>query len=332
MNVQERIDLLSELGNHLRSGSPEWQESKRKACLQNSWFTPKFINLAVTNICAEFLDHRKLELWASRYNLGNELSEKTIGLVMPGNIPLVGFHDFVSVFISGHRLLAKPSAKDETLIRYIRDWIASKYKAMASRLTFGEMLKNCDAYIATGSNNSFRYFEYYFGRFPHIIRRNKTSIAILSGAESQDNLYDLASDICSYFGLGCRNVTHIMVPEEYDFIPLLDSLNRFGHFIDHNKYKNNFDYQLALLILNNRRYMTNGSVILTENASFHSPISVLFYDHYHHLSEAVQLANASDEIQCIVGKDHMPFGTTQSPSLGEYADGVDTLLFLSGLG
>ena len=332
MNLQERIDLLVELGTYMRSENAEWKGIKQKAFYQNKWFTEEFINDAVKNIISEFLQKEKLKKWCKQYAITEKRDDaKTVGLIMAGNIPLVGFHDFLSVFISGHKQIIKPSTKDETLIKHIIQYLSAKNAEVENLVLFSEMLKGCDAYIATGSNNSARYFEYYFGKYPNIIRRNRTSVAILYGDESSEELEKLSSDISMYFGLGCRNVTKIYVPENYDFLPLLNALRKFDHFAEHSKYKNNYDYQLAILIINSKYYMTNGSIILTENNAVFSPISVLHYEYYKNVHEIETTIKKSEDIQCVAGKDHLPFGSTQKPSLTDHADGIDTLKFLSEL-
>lgn len=198
-------------------------------------------------------------------------------------------------------------------------------------VSFSEMLKGCDAYIATGSNNSSRYFEYYFGKYPHIIRRNRTSVAVLSGTETGDELNALADDVYLYFGLGCRNVTKIYVPENYDFLPLLTSFKKYNYLAEHHKYKNNYDYNLALHILNKKFYMTNESIILAEENSPFSPISQLNYELYTDENSILTSLKNHPEIQCIVSRQTIPFGQSQCPSVNDYADGVDTLSFLKEL-
>jgi hypothetical protein len=194
------------------------------------------------------------------------------------------------------------------------------------------MIKNCDAYIATGSNNSSRYFEYYFGKYPSIIRKNRTSVAILTGKENKEDLERLADDVYQYFGLGCRNVTKIFIPRNYDFIPLLNAFKKYDYLVDHHKYKNNYDYNLAIQILNKQYYMTNGSILLIENESPLSPISQLHYEYYDDEKEVLQKLKNDPTIQCIVSKDDIDFGGAQCPDICDYADGVDTMAFLKGLG
>ena len=194
-----------------------------------------------------------------------------------------------------------------------------------------DLLKGCDAYIATGGNNSGRYFDYYFGKYPSIIRKNKTSVAVLSGNETAAELSLLADDVYTYFGLGCRNVTKIFVPKDYDFVPLLDAFRKYNYFVDHTKYRNNYDYNLALLIMNNKFYMTNDSIILVENDNPFSAVSELHYSFYEEENAVKEELKQTDDIQCIIGEDHLAFGTSQTPGLFDYADGVDVMQFLLSL-
>jgi hypothetical protein len=328
MNLQNRIELLQKLKKYLEENGSEWQDVKAKATAHNGWFTPEFIDLAITNISNTFLQKEKLEAWAKHYHLDNNINGKNIGLVMAGNIPLVGFHDFLCVFISGHRQTIKLSGKDDVLLKHIVQKLYSWDSFAKNYITIAEMLKGCDAYIATGSNNSARYFEQYFEKYPNIIRRNRTSVAILSGKETAEELDKLADDVHLYFGLGCRNVTKIVVPEAYDFVPLLSAFDKYKYFADHHKYKNNYDYQLSIALMNNIYYMTNGSILLIENEAIFSAISQLNYSFYQIAEDAKKVFSQNDAIQCIVGHDNTPFGQAQQPTLLDYADGVDTMQFL----
>jgi hypothetical protein len=331
MNLQERIDLLIKLGHYLQSDSTEWMEVKENAERQNGWFTQAFINKAIQNITDHFLDAGKLKAFAADYRLpGQQLSPKNIGLVMAGNIPLVGFHDWLCIFLSGHNALVKPSSKDTILISHIVAKLAGWNTGVNQQTRFAEMLKGADAYIATGSNNSARYFEYYFSKYPHIIRRNRTSVAVLTGNETMADLEALADDINLYFGLGCRNVTKLYLPKNYDFVPLLESCKKYSYFADHNKYKNNYDYQLAILLLNNKYYMTNGAVLLVENEALFSAISQLHYEFFPGDPATILpgLQNNPD-IQCVIGKGLIDFGQAQHPQLTDFADGIDTMAFLT---
>lgn len=328
MNLQKRIEILIHLQEYLVANDDEWQLIKTKASAYNGWFTPEFIDIAVNNICAEFLQKEKLEQWAMHYHLDDNVGGKNIGIVMAGNIPLVGFHDFLCVFISGHQQTIKLSAKDDILLKHIVDKMTTWEPEMQKYIRFAEMLKACDAYIATGSNNTARYFHQYFSKYPNIIRRNRTAVAILTGNETTEELNDLSDDVHQYFGLGCRNVTKLFVPAGYDFVPLLRAFDKFNYFEDHHKFKNNYDYQLSIALLNNIYYMTNGSALLIENDAIFSAISILNYSFYDDLNNVQEMLAGNADIQCICGQSGMAFGQAQKPTLMEYADGVDTMQFL----
>jgi hypothetical protein len=325
MNLERRIGLLEELGNYMRSEDPGWQEAKAKASAQNGWFRPEFIEMAVRNIAGEFLRKDRLRQWAGKYGLPAENdSPKNIGLVMAGNIPLVGFHDFLSIFMSGHRQTIRPSSRDEALIRQLVEQAAHYDPEMARLVAFAERLNGCEAFIATGSNNSARYFDYYFAKYPHIIRRNRTSVAILDGEETPEELDRLADDVYQYFGLGCRSVTKLYVPENYDFIPLLDAFRKYNYLADYAKYKHNYDYYLTILILNKKKYMSNESILLEENPSLFSPISALYYEHYGQNGALLASLAGNPDIQCIERRgqgisSQTPPGTRWQPSPGSVA-------------
>ena len=331
MNLQNRIELLQKLKNYLEDNDTEWQEVKANATAHNGWFIPGFIDLALQNICSAFLDTDKLTAWANHYHLDDNINGKNIGLVMAGNIPLVGFHDFLCVFVSGHTQTIKLSGKDDVLLKHLVQKLYSWDISVQNYISFAEMLKGCDAYIATGSNNSARYFEQYFAKYPSIIRRNRTSAAILNGKETEDQLNKLSDDIHFYFGLGCRNVTKIFVPAAYDFVPLLKAFDKYKYFADHHKYKNNYDYQLSIALMNNIYYMTNESTLLIESEEIFSAISQLNYSFYDDAEKVTALLKDNSDVQCIVGQQHTPFGQAQQPGLFDYADGVDTMQFLLSL-
>lgn len=330
MNLQNRINLLAALGNLLKKNTEEWQAVKHKASIINGWFTPEFIDVALNNIIEQFLDPDKLSAWADHYHLDDNITKKQVGIVMAGNIPLVGFHDFLCAFICGHKQLIKLSSKDNVLLPYVTEKMTELDTDANSLIAYAEMLKGCDAYIATGSNNSARYFEYYFSKYPSIIRRNRTSVAVLTGNETMETLEKLANDIHIFFGLGCRNVTKIFVPEEYDFVPLLQSFHHYKYFADHHKYRNNYDYNLAIQIMNNRFYMTNEATLLVESDSVFSPISQLNYSFYNDKNTLLKSLQGNNDIQCIAGES-IPFGQAQIPTLTDYADGIDTVEFLLSL-
>lgn len=334
MNLQYRIELLNNLGEYILSDDDSWQVAKEKAGHENGWFIPEFVDLAIQNIAHSFLQKDKLESWVNSYKIPDTdpgFIPKTTGIIMAGNIPLVGFHDLLCVFISGYKANIKTSSKDKVLLNHLAEkWIETEPE-LKNYIQFSEMLKGCDAYIATGSNNSSRYFEYYFKKYPHIIRKNKTSVAVLTGMETKEELENLSDDVYLYFGLGCRNVTKIYVPEGYDFIPLLGAFKKYNYLAEHHKYKNNYDYNLALHILNKKYYMTNDSILLIEDLSVFSPISQLNYEFYTDKEKLKGSLSENNDLQCIVGNDFIPFGKSQTPTLNDHADGMDTLQFLCKL-
>lgn len=329
MDRSQKIAALVRLGEYLQSDDPALQTAKRRAGHANGWFTPAFTDLAIQNICRYFLQAGALEAWLAKYP--ETQAPKTLGIVAAGNIPLVAFHDWLCGFLSGHRLRIKLSSKDNILLPHLLQKLEEWYPELTGHTETAEVLKGCDAYIATGSNNSSRYFEYYFGRYPHIIRRNRTSVAVLTGEETPEELSLLADDVMLYFGLGCRNVTKVFVPEGYHFEPLIKALERYNDLADLHKYKNNYDYNLALLLLNNTPYMSTGALLLNEHESVFSAVSVLHYGFYDDAAVLQAELAANDDLQCIVGKGLTPFGTAQYPKLDDYADGVDTMAFLAGL-
>ncbi len=326
MDLENRINILVELGQFMVSEEAEWLESKTRAFQHNAWFIPGFIDLSVDQIVQSFLQRDLLEKWADHYQIPHQVSNpKKLGIVMAGNIPLVGFHDFLCCYINGHHPVIKLSSKDSWLFPVILKFLNQRDPGY--QIETSAMLRGLDAYIATGSNNSARYFDYYFGKYPSLIRRNRTSIALLEGNETPEELSALADDVFLYFGLGCRNVTQILVPENYDFVPLLNAFGKYRWMADHNKYKNNYDYRLSLAILNKLYYMTNDCILLLENDSPFSPISVLHYQFY---KEPVVPAE-DENLQCIIGREWLPFGKSQEPGLSDYADGADTMKFLQSL-
>ena len=331
MDLQNRIYAVAELGEFMLSSHKDWINAKTKAFQHNPWFVPDFIDLSVNNIVQNFLNTDLLMSWLQPYHLlPNPDTVKKVGIVMAGNIPLVGFHDFLCCFLSGHHQIIKLSTKDAILLPAIIDFLKGRHPAFDELIRQDTILRGLDAYIATGSSNSARYFDYYFGKYPSLIRRNKTSVAILDGLETNDDLEKLADDVFLFFGLGCRNVTKIFVPEGYDFVPLLNAFRKYQWMADHNKYKNNYDYRLSLAILNKLYYMTNDCILLLENESDFSPISVLHYSYYKNTGAEISVRE-NENLQVIVGRNHTPFGISQQPRLADYADGTDTMNFLRNL-
>ncbi len=331
MKLSQRIDLLEKLGTYLLEDGPQLKEVKKKAYESNKWFTEEFTGLAIRNIANLMLKRDLLNQWAAHYQLDDNILPRTVGIVMAGNIPLVGFHDFLSVFVSGHRQMVKLSEKDRILLPHLVDQLTRWEGEVGKSVVFADLLAGCDAYIATGSNNSARHFHHYFGKYPSLIRSNMTSVAILTGSESIKDLESLADDVHTYFGLGCRSITHLYVPAGYEFENLLQVFKKYEYLMDHTKYRNNYDYNLALLIMNQKLYMTNGSTILTEGEELFAPVSQLFYTFYGDKDVLIKDLQQHPNIQCIIGKGFTGFGQSQMPGLFDYADGADVMQFLLGI-
>jgi hypothetical protein len=335
MTLDNRITTLSLLGKRLQEiDKDEFDSIVLKTKSENPWFTTENIEMAWSGII-KFLNHEALSKWARSYAEIERTKSRSIALVMAGNIPLVGFHDLLCVLVAGHSAVIKASSKDNVLIRYIVNLLNKIDPELFEKITFTERLKIFDAVIATGSDNSSRYFEYYFGKYPNIIRRNRTSCAILTGNETEADFQKLGIDIFSYFGLGCRNVSKVYVPVDYDFSPLFRSIEIFKEIINHHKYCNNYDYQKSLMLINKVPFLDNGFLMITEDARTVSPISVLFYETYKSNEDLNgKIDFVKDKLQCIVGgiaPATIPFGQAQYPELGDYADQIDTLKFLCDL-
>ena len=339
MELKDRIKALTFLGEEIMNEGDWLEPSIARAYHENKWFTPENSKKALDAIANQFLQESILESWISRYEIGQNEGGRKVGLVLAGNIPLVGFHDVMSTFISGNIALIKCSSKDEVLMKAVIEQLTSAFPEAASYFEFSDKLVGFDAVIATGSNNSSRYFEQYFGKYPHIIRKNRNAIGILDGNESKDDFLALGEDIFNYFGLGCRNVSKIYVPRDYEFDALLGVLHdSYKEVIHHNKYKNNFDYNNALFLLNKVDFFMSGSLIVTASREIASRIATLHYEEYDDLDQlSNHLAEVEDQIQCIVGKAVLAykktfaFGQAQKPAIDDYADGVDTLEFLTTL-
>ncbi len=338
MELKDRIELLVALGEYLAQPNEVLDAVIHQTYIHNPWFTKANTQRSLTSIREAFLQREALQNWVDHYAIGNQEQKCQIGLVLAGNIPLVGFHDVLSVFITGHEALIKLSDKDRYLLPHCLEWMKKQNPATGAYFQLVDKLESYDAVIATGSNNSARYFEAYFGHKPHIIRRNRNGVAVLTGQESEADLRGLADDVLAYFGLGCRNVSKIYVPKEYKFEPLLEALHEHRELAMHNKYKNNFDYNYTLLILNKIEHLANGCILLIEDPSLTSRIASLHYEFYSETDALrAELTQRADEIQCIVSAGALDAistlapGTAQLPSLQDYADGVDTVQFLLGL-
>lgn len=331
MELKQRIYLLEKLGIYILEKGEALEEACMRAEQQNPWFSQEFISLSLKNIAQAYLQKNILEKWVTKYPVADNVSSKKIGLTLAGNIPLVGFHDLLCVFISGHHAILKLSSKDEVLFTHFISMLNEWDAEVSKLITISSDLKSCDAYIATGSNNSARYFEFYFKKYPHIIRRNRTSVAILSGLEDEHTLSLLADDMMLYYGMGCRNVSHVFVPHEYDFLPFLKALKKYNSIAEFYKYKNNYDYRLAILLMNQLNYMDSGGILLVENESLFAPVSCIYYSFYDDEKNTREALLQNENIQCLVGNGGIPFGTTQQPNIDDYADGVDTMQFLCAL-
>lgn len=298
----------------------------------NGWYTPEQVCFAFQS-WAKALAQEKLDQWLSAYDF-TDRQPKTIALILAGNIPLVGFHDFLSVLISGHNVLVKTSSNDQHLLPFIAKYLIHIAPEFKDKITFIEgKLENFDAVIATGSNNTARYFEYYFKDKPSIIRKNRNSVALLTGEESREQLEALGEDIFRYFGLGCRNVSKLFVPKNYSFDAFFEAIFKYKEVIEYEKYANNYDYNKAVFLMSNFKLLDNGFLTIKEDNGYSSPISSTFYEFYENIDEVIKrLQDDEDKIQCIVSNNlisnSIPFGQTQSPELWDYADNVDTISFL----
>jgi len=294
----------------------------------NAWFTKENVQRALLSI-ATYLQKDKLKAWTVPYSFCT--APKKIGIIMAGNVPLVGFHDLLSVVISGNHAVCKMSSNDSTLLPALIELLHLPKDAV--RISFVEgIIGSIDAIIATGSNNSSLYFEQYFGRYPHIFRKNRTSLAVLDGTETKEQLLGLGDDIFYYFGLGCRNVSHLLLPKNYDFSTFFEAISVHQNVIYHHKYANNYDYNTAIYILNQQHFLDNGFVMLRETEELHSPLAVIHYHHYQQQDEVEQyLCLHEDSIQVRVGHGGIAFGQTQYPQLTDYADNINTLTWLESL-
>ncbi len=340
MKLSERINALVKLGDQLLSGDEFLEALMHRTYHNNKWFTIENQKQAVNAIGQLFLEESKIRKWLNQYSIPDLTpSSKKVGIVMAGNIPLVGFHDFICVFIAGHQSIIKLSDKDPYIFPYLLKVLTKIDPRTESYFEIATNLKGFDAVIATGSNNSSRYFDYYFSKIPSIIRKNRNAIAVLNGQEDQEDLLDLGKDVFNYFGLGCRNVAKIYVPENYQFDFLLETLHEYRKIVQHNKYKNNFDYNFAIQVLNKVPYFSNGCIIIVENKSLQSRVGELYFEYFTDIeSLEKEIDSRKEEIQCVIAKDGLlhtetlPFGKAQQPELWDYADGVDTLGFLLEMG
>lgn len=349
MTLSQRIEAFEQLGNFMRQFSTIPFEKKNEvlyndiffekirteiemAVHRNAWFTLDNMVFAFKS-WSESLITSTLKNWIKSYHF-NHHQPKTVGLIMAGNIPLVGFHDLLSVLISGHKALVKLSSNDQKILPILVQYLQKIAPEFENYVSFTEQkLENFDAVIATGSNNTARYFDYYFGKYPHIIRKNRNSVAVITGNETHKELELLGEDIFRYFGLGCRSVSKIFIPKDYDFDIIYRALYQYHNLLEYKKYSNNYDYNKAVYLMSLFKIHDNGFLILKEDSSYASPIASLFYEYY----DTIKLLNDKLEadkskIQCIIGNssipNSIPFGNSQKPNLWDYADNIDTIDFL----
>ena len=337
LTTKQRIDAFAELGKILSSPDQQLTELINSAQQFNAWFTPESTANAVKAI-AGMLEKAKLEKWVNAYPDLPGNRPHSVGLILAGNIPLVGFHDILCVLVCGNRALIKLSSQDTKLIPYILQMLVAIEPGFCDQIKYIERLVDFDAVIATGSNNSSRYFEYYFSKVPHVIRKNRNSIAILDGYENIEQLQKLGHDIFDYFGLGCRNVSKVYVPRGYDFRHLFEGIEGFKSVIDHHKYNNNYDYNKSIFLVNMDKHLDNGFLLVKEDQRLASPLAVLYFEEYDDIiTLEEELMEMADEIQCIVSSKSLALttvfpGDSQKPELWDYADGLDTLAFLINIG
>jgi len=330
MDTATIIKSLASLGKQLLAPNDALKSVLHKTEIHNPWFTNLECMRMLESISKQMLNTAALENLIQKSALPQQ--RKTIGLVLAGNVPFVGMHDLICVLVSGHQAKIKLSTKDTFFFKWMKQALVSLDNYFENAIQFVEKLEHFDAVIATGSNNSARYFEYYFGKYPHIIRKNRTSIAILTGAETETQLYDLGKDVFYYYGLGCRNVSKIFMPENYDLQQLFKFWEDYRYVAENTKFKNNYDYNRALLMLNNTPYLTNDFYMLVESDQLFSPLSVLYRETYYDTKNLqLQLDAISENLQCVVANapGNTNFGATQYPGLSDYADHIDTMAFLS---
>lgn len=343
-DLKERIQAFSDLGILFRENSSsqkiktfqKWDSELNKllkdSYQHNSWFTENNLKLSLKNWSAE-LNKKNIDNWLKNYKIELK-SSKTVAIIMAGNVPIVGFHDLMCSLILGFKCIVKLSSDDKILIPLIVKFIQSRFDGFKEKVFFeNNILKNFDAVIATGSNNSHKYFEYYFGKYPNLLRKTRHSVAVLNGNESDSELAMLSNDVFDYFGLGCRSVSKIFIPKGYDLDLLFNAFYMKRFVIDHNKYANNYDYNKAVYLMSEEKFYDNGFVILKEEKKLGSPIACVYFEYYDDLVQVQNIIKINNQnIQCVVSNEKIfngiSFGTTQCPKLSDYADNVDTLKFL----
>lgn len=335
MTKQQRIEAFARLGAYLATPDATLNGTVAQAHAQNPWYTPENVQQAL-GAWASVLTSEKLEAWLAPYEFDGE-SARSVGLILAGNIPLVGLHDIISVLAAGFNAQIKLSTSDSQLTKHLLHKLIEFEPAFAKQVAMVERLQGFDLVIATGSDNSSRYFEHYFGSKPHIIRKNRNSVAVLDGGESPAELAALGHDIFDYFGLGCRNVSKVYLPEGYAIATLFEGIESFQHVMAHHKYANNYDYNKSIYLINGDTHLDNGFVLVKPDTRIASPLAVVYSEEYSDKQALVQRLDADASLlQCVVSRQDLPtsvpvfpFGYSQKPQLDDYADGVNTLDFLA---
>lgn len=340
LTLGQRIAGLAALGTRLTQqlGSSEIEPVLSRAAAENGWFSPDQSRAAIQSLAEDMLKSETLNAWASRYALEDKIVSKKIGLVMAGNIPLVGMHDLFAVLLSGHRALIVASSKDEVLTEWMISQIEIASPGLGKFIEIAEKLTRADAVIATGSNNTMKYFQQYFSKKPHILRGSKTSAAVITGKETEEDFEALGREIFSFYGLGCRNVSKLFVPEGYDFVPMLDAFRLFAPVVENNKYWHNYEYYKAIYLVNRTVHLDTGFLLVKADTASASPPGNLFYQTYGPAEPLAEELSAGKQWQCIYsagkvdGVKTLPFGEGQHPNPWDYADNTDTIAFLLSLG
>lgn len=337
MTLQKTINALCRVGQIFSTAeNVDLQTAAHKAYAKNKWFSAENIELSLS-YWGKKLTLPQLQQWIEKEGIEENSAPKTVGIVSAGNIPLVGLHDVVSALLAGHKVKVKLSTDDEPLMLFFIQQFTLANPTLGQNIQAVDKLEGIDAAIATGSNNTARYFEYYFGKYPNIIRKNRNSIAVLTGNESVETMQKIGFDMMSYFGKGCRNVTQLWAPQGYDWVKFLDALQGYVYLADHNKYVNNYHYHRAILLLNKDEHLDAGFLLVREDRKIYSPIGMVNYAYYNDINEVKDfITQNTDSIQCVVSENPaienaVSPGQTQNPELWEYADGVNTVAFLKGL-
>lgn len=336
LNSEKLIIALKKLSDFMIEPSDAFKNLVFSAANSNAWFTAEEVNRALNSL-HKMLNEHDLEIWFKDINVTE--TPKKVGLILAGNIPMVGFHDVIAVLATGNIALIKLSSTDDKLVPALLQELVKIEPLLADHIVYVDRLKDFDAVIATGSNNTSRYFDFYFGKGPNIIRKNRNSVAVITGDENTEELGLLGHDIFDYFGLGCRNVSKLYIPEDYDIKNFFEPIEKFNDIINHFKYNNNYDYNKSIYLVNLKHHYDNGFLLLTEGDSLSSPLAVLYYETYTNIEQVEEiLKSKADDIQCVVSKTPLKlktpvlvFGQSQSPKLWDYADNVNTIDFLSKL-